>query len=164
MTYPQKTSTCRIRVIRKQDMVVNMQFSGSVSRMLLALCATAGLAACATEFSVPVTGFIGTDQALGQTTARIDGNGTFSVSTLTGLTCQGTYDALDNNPTITAPATCNDGRSGTLLIARNTMTGGGTVIGRLNDGTDARFVFGNLTFNQAFGGTETQTNPYPGTY
>jgi hypothetical protein len=150
-------------MIRKQDMVSKGATSGRAPGLILALCAASLLTACATEFSVPVTGFIGSDQALGQTTARLDGNGTFSVSTLSGLTCQGTYDSLDSNPSITAPASCSDGRSGTLLIARNTMTGGGTVIGRLNDGTDARFVFGNLTFNQAFGGTASQTNPYPGT-
>jgi hypothetical protein len=122
------------------------------------------LAGCATELSVPVTGFIGNEPAIGQTTARLSGQGDFTASTLDGLVCSGTYDSLDTSPSITIPATCNDGRTGTLIVARNTMTGGGTAIGRLSDGTEARFVYGNLTFEQAFGGaTASQTMPYPGT-
>ncbi len=116
------------------------------------------LAACATEFHAPVSGVIGEQRAQGQSTARIDGNGTFFVETVSGLRCEGTYDALDINPTIRAKATCNDGRSGTLLITRNISRGTGTAIGRLNDGTDARFVFGDISFAEAFGDSAARTN------
>lgn len=121
------------------------------------------LAGCATEMSVPVTGFIGNESAAGQSTARLGAPGDFWVQTLSGLRCEGTYDSSDVNPTIAIPARCNDGRTAQLLATRNTMTGGGTVIGRLSDGTEGRFVFGNLSFEQAFGGGGAQTMPYPGT-
>jgi hypothetical protein len=114
------------------------------------------LAGC--SYSVPVTGTVGSEPAQGQATAAMSG-GTFSVSTARGLQCNGTYDALDTNPTITAPATCNDGRFGNLIITRSLDGLSGTVIGRLNDGTDARFVFGNLAFSQAAGGGTSQTIP-----
>lgn len=108
------------------------------------------LAAC--SFSVPVTGRIGEDLAQGQATAAASG-GTFSMATTLGLICQGNYDTTSREPTINAPVSCNDGRSGNLIITR-TMDGlSGTVIGRLNDGTEAQFVFGNLTFDQAFSGS-----------
>ena len=115
------------------------------------LAAAVVLGGCATEFSVPVTGQIGSTPAQGQSTARLDGNGTFFVMTTRGLRCDGTYDALDTNPTITAQTRCSDGRTGNLIITRTLDGLSGTVIGTLSDGTDARFVFGNLTFGQAFG-------------
>lgn len=105
---------------------------------------------CVSEFSVPVTGEIGGQPAQGAATARLDGNGSFNVSNLDGLTCLGEYDALDSAPTIKSEVTCNDGRTGQLIITRTLNGISGTVIGRLNDGTDARFVFGDLTFAQAF--------------
>lgn len=54
------------------------------------------------------------------------------------------------------PVRCSDGRTGTLLATRQGMSG--TVIGKLSDGTEGRFVFGNLSFTQAFpgGGAVTQ--------
>lgn len=130
---------------------------------LVALAFACGLAGCVTEMSVPVTGFIGSEAAAGQTTARLNGPGDFWVQTTSGLRCSGTYDPQDTNPTIVIQATCNDGRTAQILSTRNTMTGGGTAIGRLSDGTEGRFVFGNLTFEQGFGGGGAQTMPYPGT-
>ena len=119
-------------------------------RLVMIPLLTLGLAAC--SFSVPVTGRIGQDLAQGQATASMNG-GTFSATTIKGLTCTGTYDATSTAPTITAPATCSDGRAGNLIITRTLDGISGTVIGRLNDGTEAQFVFGNLTFDQAFNGT-----------
>ena len=114
------------------------------------LVGTIALSGCSTEFSVPVTGEIGNTPAQGTATARLNGDGTFKVANLDGLTCQGDYDALDNSPTITTDATCSDGRTGKLIITRTLNGLSGTVIGRLSDGTNARFVFGDLTFGQAF--------------
>ncbi len=117
-----------------------------------AMLAAAMIALTGCDYSVPVTGRIGNDLAQGQSTASLSG-GTFSVTSIRGLQCQGTYDALSREPTIVAPVSCADGRSGNLIITR-TMDGmSGTVIGRLNDGTEAQFVFGDLTFQQAFDGT-----------
>lgn len=125
---------------------------------LFYFAAAMALAGCATEFHAPVSGVIGRERAQGQSTARLDGNGTFTVSTLSGLTCNGTYNSLDQNPTIAANTTCNDGRTGRLLITRNINRGTGTVIGRLSDGTDARFVFGDISFAEAFGESGAATN------
>ncbi|OQC18927.1 MAG: hypothetical protein BWX69_03145 [Planctomycetes bacterium ADurb.Bin069] len=118
------------------------------TRPLAFVLACVGLAGCASEFAVPVAGTIGTDAAQGETVARMKGDSTFQVSTLGGLTCGGTYDAHDMSPTMTVPVTCNDGRHGALMVTRS-MTGiSGTAIGRLNDGTEGHFVFGDLVFNQ----------------
>lgn len=114
------------------------------------------LAGCG-EISVPVTGEIGGNLAQGQATAKMTGAGTFEVSTLDGLTCTGVYDALETAPTINAPTTCNDGRTGRLIITRSMNGLSGTVIGRLNDGTEARFVFGDVAFTQTTGDLATAT-------
>lgn len=113
------------------------------------------LAGCATSFAVPVTGMIGGEAAQGEAVARTDGNGTFWIETVDGLRCDGTYDALITAPTIRVPVKCSDGRTGSLLATR--QGGSGTVIGKLNDGTEGRFVFGNLSFSQAFPGGEAVT-------
>lgn len=121
------------------------------------LAATLLFAGCATEFSVPVTGAIGKEPAQGTATARMSGDGAFWVATTRGLRCEGSYDSKSRDPTITAPVTCNDGRTGNLIITRTLDGVSGTVIGRLSDGTESRFVFGNLSFDQAFGGSGSQT-------
>lgn len=126
---------------------------GSLAATLGSISAALLISGCATEFSVPVIGTLGSQPAQGQATARTSGDGTFWVATTSGLRCQGTYDSLDRSPTIAAPVSCSDGRTGTLLITRTLDALSGTVIGQLNDGTQGRFVFGNLTFDQAFGGT-----------
>ncbi|MGV6848577.1 MAG: hypothetical protein ACWA5A_09380 [Marinibacterium sp.] len=112
------------------------------------------LSAC--SYSVPVAGTLGREAMQGQATAALSG-GTFWVVSPGGLRCDGTYDALDSNPTIQAPVSCNDGRQGILVISRTTDMTSGTVIGKLDDGTEGRFVFGNLQYGQAFGGTTART-------
>lgn len=122
-----------------------------MKRLIAIAAASLALAGCASEFSVPVTGVLGNQSAQGAATARMSGDGTFFVSTASGLRCEGTYDSLSRAPTIEAPVTCSDGRSGRLVITRTMNMVSGTVIGQLNDGTPGRFVFGDLTFDQAFG-------------
>lgn len=125
-------------------------------KKMIALLAPLAAAACSPP-TVPVTGTLGREAAQGQATANFDGNGTFWVITTRGLRCDGTYDAYSTDPTITAPVTCNDGRTGNLIITRSLDMVSGTVIGRLSDGTEGRFVFGNLQYSQAFGGSGAQT-------
>lgn len=115
------------------------------------------LAGC--SMSLPVTGEIGGERAQGQAAASFSGTGTFYVLTTAGLRCDGTYDALSMEATITAPVTCSDGRTGNLIITRAPDRVSGTVIGRLSDGTEASFVFGNLSFGQDASGATSQTNP-----
>lgn len=106
------------------------------------------VSACSVSF--PVTGLIGDETAQGAATASTNG-GTFYVVTLEGLRCDGTYDAFSTEPTIQSSVSCNDGRSGVLLITRDAKLTSGIASGRLNDGTSGRFVFGDISFEQAFG-------------
>lgn len=122
-------------------------------RSALCICVL-GLAGCG-SLSVPVTGFVGDQPAQGEATAKLSGAGTFWVMTTSGLRCEGIYDSITTRPTITSPVECSDGRSGTAIITRTMDQVSGTVIARLTDGTEGRFVFGNLQFDQAF----ARTNP-----
>jgi hypothetical protein len=45
---------------------------------------------------------------------------------------------------------CEDGRTGTLLATRQLNGFSGTGSAQLSDGTQARFVFGDLTFAQYY--------------
>lgn len=116
--------------------------------LAVSICAT--LAACG-DVKVPVSGTIGSERAQGQAVGNISGKGLFSATTSSGLQCSGTYNPLSTDPTISAPTTCNDGRTGTLIITRSLDGLSGTAIGQLNDGTKAEFVFGDLVFQQGTG-------------
>ncbi len=126
-------------------------------RVFSFLIAAASLSACANEVSVPATGRIGTELAQGAATARLSGEGSFFAMTPRGLRCEGTYDSLTTEPTLSVPIRCNDGRTGNLIITRQLNGISGTAIGRLSDGTLGQFVFGDLTFDQAFGGSGAST-------
>lgn len=125
-------------------------------KIVISLMFLLGLVACADSFSVPVTGNIGRDAAQGQATASLSGDGTFWVLTTRGLRCDGIYDDNSTEPTISAKVTCNDGRTGNAIITRTLDMLSGTVIARLSDGTEGRFVFGNLSYEQAFGGAASR--------
>ena len=103
------------------------------------------------EVQVPVVGVVGNERAQGQATARMDGEGTFFIATPRGLECKGTYDALDMNPTIKTPVSCNDGRTGTCIITRNLARSTGSAICSDTRGVLGRFVFGDVSFNEALG-------------
>lgn len=118
----------------------------------LSVLALVGLAACG-AFQVPVSGQIGDEPAQGTASARLNGDGDFWVMTTAGLRCDGSYDALDSSPTIAVPIRCTDGRTGNLIITRSMDMASGTAIGRLSDGSEGRFVFGNLRFETAFAST-----------
>ena len=115
-------------------------------KTLILLCT--GLAACGAQF--PVTGELEQTPAQGTVTVRVP-EGSFSVTTVDGLICGGTYDAMSSDITITAPVRCADGRRGTAIITRKTNLLSGTVLVRLNDGATGRFVFGDLSFGDEFG-------------
>lgn len=128
-------------------------------RLFTMLVLATGLVGCAQQFSVPVTGQLadGTPAA-GQATARTSGNGDFWVQVADGTKCSGTYNAYDTNPTIVVPVNCADGRSGQTIITRQLDGLSGTAIVTLDDGTRGQFVFGNLTFEQAYGSGGAKTN------
>lgn len=101
------------------------------------------LAGCAVTRPVVVIADNG-EMLRGSATATLS-SGTFEVSGKwkgKNLSCAGSYDSLDTSPTISMPVHCNDGRKGIVIASRqrNGMDGSGRV--RLNDGTEADFVFG----------------------
>ncbi|NNM71414.1 hypothetical protein [Enterovirga aerilata] len=121
-------------------------------RHLLWIIAALGLAGCATQISVPVSGQFGNGvPAAGQATARTSGEGDFWVQAPGGKRCSGTYNSLDTNPTIVVPVTCSNGARGEIVVTRQLNGLSGTAIGKLSDGTTGQFVFGDLKFEQAFG-------------
>jgi hypothetical protein len=124
---------------------------GLSMRRLVALALAAILAACAVTGPVAVTEpvvVIGKNgQTLrGTTTARMTGDGSFSV-TDGQLTCGGNYNSLSHEITINAQVLCSDGRKGIVVSTRESsgLAGHGTV--RLNDGSDWTFIFGSAAAN-----------------
>ena len=107
------------------------------------------------EVNVPVSGYIGTERALGNAKATMEA-GTFEASTVDGLECKGSYDSIDTAISLKMDVSCNDGRKGLLIVRRTPDLMSGTAIGKLSDGTRGEFVFGNLTFEQAFGASKTK--------
>jgi len=71
--------------------------------------------------------------------------GKFDMSTLSGLSCGGTWDARVMKSTITIPVTCNNGRTGTVIATRDATGMAGTAVGRLNNGLSGKFLFGNVS-------------------
>ncbi|MBX4992870.1 hypothetical protein ABID08_002039 [Rhizobium binae] len=107
----------------------------------------AAVAVCLSScgFTVPVAVISSNGEVMrGTATAAVSG-GSFTVAgKLKGkeTKCAGTYNALDQSVTISMPVQCSDGRKGFVIATReaNKVDGSGRV--RLNDGTEADFVFG----------------------
>jgi hypothetical protein len=76
----------------------------------------------------------------GTTTAALSG-GSFNATNGT-LSCGGSYNALDQSPTISAPVLCSEGRKGIISVTRDYSgtSGGGHFT--LTDGTSGDFLFG----------------------
>lgn len=123
------------------------------------LLAFVALSGCGTmELSVPITGQTSDGlAAAGAATARADGKGSFWVQVPGGAKCGGKYDSLTRVPSLVVPVSCADGRTGEAIITRQLDMMSGTAIVTLNDGTRGQFVFGNLTFDAAFGGGSAKT-------
>ncbi|MEJ6122255.1 hypothetical protein MT390_10335 [Vibrio sp. 2-Bac 85] len=86
----------------------------------------------------------GTEALIGDSLGTLV-SGTFEVSNLDGLTCNGTYNPYTQSPTLKTEMTCSDGRYGHASVIR---TGGsltnGSGIGKLNDGTKVRILLGDM--------------------
>jgi hypothetical protein len=109
----------------------------NLAKLAIVGCAVI-VAGCSVTVPVAVIGQNG--QILrGENTASLSG-GTFSV-TDGHLTCSGSYNALNEAPTITMPVLCSDGRTGIVTATRDSPTSGGGKV-RLSDGTVADFIFG----------------------
>lgn len=112
-------------------------------KQLLAYCWIATfLAGCV---HVPLAAKIdGTDDVLlGNATGYLTGQGDFEAKNLDGLYCKGSYNSIDQSPTIEANVSCSDGRDGVMLITRNKDLQSGSGKGKLSDGSIFKFVFGD---------------------
>lgn len=52
---------------------------------------------------------------------------------------------------------CSDGKTGHIVVTRTPDLMSGSAIVRLSNGTRGQFVFGNITYAQAFGAEGTAT-------
>lgn len=110
------------------------------------------IAGCASEFRVPVTGQSSTGEAAaGEAIARLSGKGEFWVKFPAGMRCEGDYDSLDRAPTIIVPVRCDNGTRGEAVVTRQLNGISGTAIVKLTNGQSGQFVFGDITYEQAFG-------------
>jgi hypothetical protein len=115
-------------------------------------CAAFVLSACATPEPVVVYDPSGGSKPRmrGTVTAGFD-TVSFKVAGVVDgkhLTCTGSHSSLSFSPTISMPIECSDGRKGVVAVTRDLQTstsapgdGFGTV--RMDDGTEAEFVYGN---------------------
>jgi len=121
-----------------------------MSRTVAVACVAAlAMAGCVSTGAVtePVVVIGKNGQTLrGTSTARMNGNGSFSV-TDGPLTCGGNYNSLSMETTINAQVLCSDGRKGFAIITRESsgVAGHGTV--KMNDGSEWTFIFGSSAAN-----------------
>ena len=118
---------------------------------ILAACVAAPPGEPVAMFRLPVTGQFGSTPAAGQVTAFNNGVGTFWVQTPGGARCTGEYQVRDPNPALVLAGKCTNGKHGQIVVTRTPDLMSGSAIVKLSDGTRGQFVFGNLTYGQAFG-------------
>lgn len=118
---------------------------------ILGACVTAQPGEPVAMFRLPVTGQFGSAPAAGQITAFNNGVGTFWVQTPGGARCTGEYQVRDRNPALVLAGKCSNGKQGQIVVTRTPDLMSGSAIVKLTDGTRGQFVFGNLTYSQAFG-------------
>ena len=97
------------------------------------------LCACSTTIPIAVIGQHG-EILRGENEVSLS-EGSFSV-TNGKLTCSGSYNPLNDSPTITVTLLCSDGRTGIAIATRDSpLSGGGKVT--LSDGEEGTFIFGD---------------------
>ena len=110
-----------------------------IGLLLVAFC----LVGCG-SITVPASVVTSKGEVLnGSTTASLAG-GSFLVSGNNGLQCQGSYDALETSPILSAPLSCNDGRAGVVTVQRTRDGRSGSGVVSLSDGSTANVGFGVL--------------------
>lgn len=97
------------------------------------------LAGCTQTSSVAVISSNG-EIMRGTATGSLSG-GSFRVDG-GGRTCSGSYDSFDQSLTISIPFNCSDGKKGIALVTRDPCMCSGSGRVRMQDGTEADFVFG----------------------
>lgn len=107
--------------------------------MLLALALCAVCTGCA---SVPLAGKSSKgEKFMGQATVTPTG-GTFSATSLDGVTISGTYNPWEFKKALPVKFTSSDGRTGTAIILRDETGASGMGSGKSTDGTTYEFFMG----------------------
>lgn len=103
-------------------------------------------------FAIPITGQLTNGAAAaGQATGFDNGVGEFWVAFPGSMRCAGNWSVRDRNPTIVIPVTCGARVSGEVIVTRQAGLMTGSAIVALSNGQRGQFVFGDLTYDQAFG-------------
>ncbi|GJD62132.1 hypothetical protein [Methylobacterium frigidaeris] len=126
--------------------------------LLPALLTGAANAQPAPIFAIPVTGQLTNGiAAAGQATGYRHGLGEFWVAFPGSIRCTGTWSVRDPNPTIVMPVTCGARVRGEAIVTRQPGFMTGSAIVALSNGQRGQFVFGDLTYEQAFGQGRVRT-------
>jgi hypothetical protein len=106
---------------------------------LFAASAVVLLTGCSVTVPVAVVGQHG-EVLTGTATTAMTG-GSFEASN-GKVSCSGSFDPSGGSRTVSLATTCSDGRAGVGQAYRDTATSGSGKI-KMNDGTEASFVFGS---------------------
>ncbi|WP_207182330.1 hypothetical protein [Methylobacterium indicum] len=126
--------------------------------LVLPLLAGTAIAQPAPLFAVPITGQLANGlAAAGQATGYDNGVGEVWVAFPGSMRCTGTWSVRDPNPTIVIPVTCGARVRGEAIVTRQAGFMTGSAIVALSNGQRGQFVFGSLTYEQAFGQGRVRT-------
>ncbi|QRE74630.1 hypothetical protein [Methylobacterium aquaticum] len=109
-------------------------------------------------FAIPITGQLANGHAAaGQATGYDNGVGEFWVAFPGSIRCTGSWSVRDPNPTIVIPVACGSRLKGEAIVTRQAGLMTGSAIVALSNGQRGQFVFGDLTYEQAFGQGRVRT-------
>lgn len=109
-------------------------------------------------FAIPITGQLANGYAAaGQATGYDNGVGEFWVAFPGSIRCTGSWSVRDPNPTIVIPVACGSRLKGEAIVTRQAGLMTGSAIVALSNGQRGQFVFGDLTYEQAFGQGRVRT-------
>ncbi|WP_056200302.1 hypothetical protein [Methylobacterium sp. Leaf123] len=126
--------------------------------LLSFLLSSAAYAQPAPIFAIPITRQLTNGAAAaGQATGYNTGVGEFWVAFPGSIRCSGTWSVRDPNPTIIIPVTCGARVYGEAIVTRQAGFMTGSAIVALSNGKRGQFVFGDLSYEQAFGQGRVRT-------
>lgn len=118
-----------------------------MKKLIILAFATIILSAC--SVTLPVDGKLlrSNDRFLGEATGYMDRTGIMLVTSLNGKKCTGSFEYL-TSATGKGIFNCDDNRTGTFLFNSNGYRGNG--MGKLNDGEEFAFAFGDPAHTKDF--------------
>jgi len=135
-----------------------LAFLTAAALIISALAPASAQPAPAPIFAIPITGQLANgNAAAGQATGFNNGVGEFWVAFPGSIRCTGTWAVRDPNPTIVIPVTCGARVRGEAIVTRQAGFMTGSAIVALSNGQRGQFVFGDLTYEQAFGQGRVRT-------